>query len=351
MEPTTLPPKVFSVVSSFADKGMRLAHNYQIPNITTSELQIIANYYSIILNKNSGTESLYGPLPVTYHTEYLLYVFTFTIKDRTIKDPRIIENDYLVPANLLIFFPTTLEPLANAIREKIFQGVKIWKAKFQDICNISQERVNKLNFILNSTIAKEAANQKMSETEKTIVVLSKSIELLYNISNYNEDQVKILIASSDDSIFNLARTAFISKNAKFIDALTIENNIFRIQLGNLHFKIIKLEREKPNIQKFLSNDLSGIVFFGDFSTKELADSHAKQLEEIIKGTNSNCLISFAITQTKAPFPIEESKLPHYLSKGRGRIISLFDLASENMNTGMVIIESLNKFIDVSARVK
>jgi hypothetical protein len=343
--------QIHTILSSFSDTGMTLAHETEIPNITESELKTITNYYSIILNNTNKNEGLYGPLPIAYHTEYLVYIYTFYIKDTRVRDERIINNDYMVPANLLILFPTYAESIANQIRLKITQGIKAWKANFTEIQKISKKHINNLNTSLTYSLNKESSIQEMSETEKVSVVLSKSIELLYNVSNFRKNALKILIAGTDDLLVPLARKAFLDKNSRIIDGFSTENGVMTFKLGNVNIKVLKTDAQKPNLNKHLSNELDGVMYFGNFSTDEYSEIHSQQLGEIIKSTNQNCLVSFAISQKEQPIEIEKTRVPEYLAKAKGRIISLFDLANKNMNIGRAIIESLDKLVEITARVK
>jgi hypothetical protein len=340
---------VFSALTSFTDQGMELTHDYTISKLKNSEIQVIANYYSIIFNASEKQEGLFGPLPVAYHTEYLLYVYTFTIRDKAVKDERIQRNNNKVNASLLIFFPINLENLANKTRQKITEGIKTWKAKFTEIQQITTKEIDKLNLSITYAMSRENIQLEMSESDKISVVLSKSVELLYNVNNYQEKTIKFVIAGTDDLLFSLSRKIFLTKNASIVDHFTHNDNYMEIKAGKLEFNIIKLNAQKPQIQKYLSNDISGIMYFGNFSTPELMDIHSQQLEEILKNTNKNCLISFAMSQNEQSVIIEETSLPIFLQKATGRTLTLFDLANEDMNLGKAIIETMEKMVELIIR--
>ena len=340
----------FLCLLSFTDRGVDPFRTMEMPFLDEKELMLIGNYYSIVVGQ-ADTEGLYGPLPVAYHTEYLLYVYTFKIKNKNAKDQRIIKSDYIVPASLLILFPTTDEYYANQSRDKIANGIKVWRTKFTDISEITRKQLDALNSSLAFAMEKEKNQQVMSETEKITVVLSKSIELLHNVSNYHNKQLKILIAGTDKALLQLSRMAFLNRNGQLIDSFSSDRNSLKISLGKINFQIVNVDDEKPNVQKYLSNDLAGVMYFGNYENEKLGNIHSQQLEEIIKHTNQNSLISFAISQNKEPIAVDQTKLPEYLSKGIGRTISLFDLANENMNIGRAILESLDKLVEVTARVR
>jgi hypothetical protein len=343
--------QIYTILSSFTDLGMKVFHDNNIPDISEEELKTIANYYSIILNHSPNEEGLYGPLPVAYHTEYLVYIYTFNLKDTSVTDPRVVLNDNMVPASILIIFPTYAESFANQVRTKLANGIKVWKSKFKEVKEITKKHINKLNTSIGYTINKEYSLREMTETEKISVVLSKSIELLFNVSNYNDNKMNLLIAGTDDSLGNLTKKVFLNKNSKIIDGYTTDNGTMTFKLGKVSIKVLKIDPHKPNLNKHLSNELNGVMYFGNFSTDEFAEIHSQQLEEIVKNTNQQCLISFAISQTDSPIKIENTRLPEYLAKAKGRTINLFDLANDNMNVGRAILESLDKLVDVIARVK
>ena len=122
-----------------------------------------------------------------------------------------------------------------------------------------------------------------------------------------------------------------------------------IKFGNIKIQVVLLDTDKPNLNKYLSNNLAGVLYFGNFSSQERSQKHSEQLEHIIKSTSQNCLISFTISQKDPGLEIDHTNLPHYLNKAKGRTISLFDLSQSNMNIGKSMIESLDKLVEVIAR--
>ncbi len=337
--------RVYSVISSFTDLGMEVYHNPQIPNFTYHDLLNIANYYSVILNVGESQGGLYGPLPVAYRTDFLLYLFTFEMKNPSVEDERAVKNGGIVPAFILIFFPTAAENLASRGRDKIVKEIYRWKSIFTSIDDVKEEDMKKLNTAISTLLVKEQSVFEMSEAEEANVVIGKSIELLHNVTKYQEKPVNLLIAGSDDCIDSMARIAIFEKNSSLVTYFKSNNGIIDSTLNNINLKIIKTNEDMSSIQKYISNELNGILYYGDFSSENSSKRDTKEFEKVIKNTNHNCAITFAISQTTEPIDIQNTTIPQVLLEGIGRSISLIDLSRPNMSISLSLIEFLEKVIE------
>ncbi len=339
-----IKPKVFTVVSTFTDIGMEVFHVPSIPNITYHDLLNIANYYSVILNVGESKGGLYGPLPVAYHTEYLLYLYTFTIQNMNVFDQRVKENDNIVPSFLLIFFPTAYDGFAGKARNKIAKLISRWLIQFSSIDDFGQDVLAKLSMEIDHTILSEKDANKFSEIEKSTVVIGKSIKLLYNLSQYEKKPVKLLSVGDDDLIFSVVREAIIGKNSKLLTYFKYENNVMDIKLGNLTIRVLNL-KENTNIGKFVSNDLNGILYYRNFTTNSLKEKVSKDLGTIIKNTANHCIIS-VVLKDKNRINLGTTSIPEVLKGALGRTISIIDLNQPNMSIGVAMMELNARVIDV-----
>ena len=337
--------QVYTVISTFTDLGMEVYHKPQIPNFTYHDLLNIANYYSVILNIGESQGGLYGPLPVAYRTDFLLYMYTFEMKNPSVKDQRAVMNGGVVPAFVLIFFPTAAENLASRSRDKIVKEISRWQSIFTSIDDVKEEDMKKLSTAISTLLVKEQSVFEMNEIEEANVVVGKSIELLHNVTKYQEKPVNILIAGSDDCIDSMARIAIFEKNSSLVTYFKSNNGVIDSTLNNIHLKIITKNEDMPSIQKYISNELNGILYFGDFSSTISSERDTKEFEKIIKNTNHNCSITFAISQTTEPINIQNTAIPQVLQEGIGRSISLIDLARPNMSISLTLIEFLEKVIE------
>ncbi|MCK5157694.1 MAG: hypothetical protein KAR08_00940 [Candidatus Heimdallarchaeota archaeon] len=337
--------RVHTALSAFSDTGMAIFHDPKIPNIKSHDLLNIANYYSVILNFGESGGALYGPLPVAYHTEYLLYVYTFEIKNQKVSDKRILKRDGVVPAFLLIFFPTAAESFTSKARDNISIEISNWLEQFGEVNEINKEQINILSGQIEAAIFKEQSQFTLSEIDEANVVLGKSVELLCNVVKYQDKPVKLLISGTDEILLAITRKAIIENNSSLITYYKNKDNKTIFKTNNIEGKILLTSVDNPTVHKHLSNDLDGIIHFANFSTPLSIETHTDELHRIIKQTSKNCTISFVISQTDQPLKISETRIPVVLQDGVGRSISLIDLGQPKYTISTSIIEFLDKVIE------
>lgn len=337
--------RVHTALSAFSDTGMAIFHDPMIPNIKAHDLLNIANYYSVILNFGETGGALYGPLPVAYHTEYLLYVYTFEMKNQKVIDERVLKNGGIVPAFLLIFFPTAAESFTTKARDNISEEISNWLVQFEEVHEINKDNINTLSGQIDAAIFKEQSQFTLSEIEEANVVLGRSVELLYNVVKYQDKPIKLLISGTDEILLPIARKAIFEKNSSIIKYYKNEDNKTEFKFNKVEGTILLTSVEKPTVHKHLSNSLDGVIHFANFSTPQSIEAHTDELQKIIKQTSKNCTISFVISHTKQPLRINETRIPTVLQDGVGRSISLIDLGQPKYTISTSIIEFLDKVIE------
>ena len=343
MNPTKF--RVHTALSAFSDTGMAIFHDPLIPDIKSHDLLNIANYYSVILNFGESGGALYGPLPVAYHTEYLLYVYTFEIKNLKVTDKRILKNEGVVPAFLLIFFPTAAESFTSKARDNISLDMSNWLEQFGEVNEINKAQINTLSGQIEAAIFKEQSQFTLSEIEEANVVLGKSVELLYNVVKYQDKPIKLLISGTDEILLPIIRKAIFEKNSSLITYYKNDDNKTEFKCNKIEGTILLTSTENPTVHKHLSNSLDGVIHFANFSTPQSIEAHTDELQKIIKQTSKNCTISFVISQTDQPLRINETRIPAVLQDGVGRSISLIDLGQPKYTISTSIIEFLDKIIE------
>ena len=336
--------KIYTSLSAFSDKGMDIFHNPEIPNMSQNDLLNIANYYSVILNYGESTGALYGPLPVAYHTGLLLYVYTFELENPNVKDQRFKEKEK-VPAFLLIFFPTAAEEFTTKARDAITTEISTWLKQFTKTTQVTNGKIKNLTTQIEASIYKEQNKYEMSEIEEATVVLGKSFELLHNVLKYKKEPMKLLISGTDDLLISIIRIAVFEKNSSLITYYKADEEKIEYKLNNIEGTILLTSVDNPNLGKYLTHNLKGVIHFGNFSTPISTEAHTNELRKIIKQTNQNCIVSFVISQNDDPIKINDTKIPEILKEGIGRSISLIDLGQSNISLGSAIIEFLEKLID------
>lgn len=160
-----------------------------------------------------------------------------------------------------------------------------------------------------------------------------------------------MFIGTDNALFPIARTTILGHNNDRVNYFSKEDFGFAVQLENVQAKIIKLKHTQDNksLKSFLSKDIDGMIYYGDFSDNDKAEFHTNEFAKIIKETNSKCIISFVISQTDEPIDVEETNIPLVMKEGIGRTISLIDLGQKNMTIGASIIELLKKFVFIDEK--
>ena len=64
-------------------------------------------------------DTLFGPLPILDHFEYLAYIFPYKITNPNVKDERLVAANFIVPAFVLIICPVEMASLIGNNLSKI----------------------------------------------------------------------------------------------------------------------------------------------------------------------------------------------------------------------------------------
>jgi len=99
-----------------------------------------------------------------------------------------------------------------------------------------------------------------------------------------------------------------------------------VKLKKIELILLNLKDSPDLLDKYLSKNIKGILYFGDFSNNELAKIHIQKLKKIIQEQPKECTVCFVIFVSTSPIDISKTELPLILQEAKGRTISLIDLA-------------------------
>lgn len=346
-----LDEKIYIPIAAFSDQGMKIYLDSDIPNISKLEQETISNYYSIILGIGEKEGGLYGPLPVAYHIEKLLYLYTFEIINPYVKDERVKKGEK-VPACALIFFPTYLDGLTASIRKDLHNYLKSWSVKFKKITQIKQEDIRTLTEFITKRIETEKNIQFRREKNNALVVAAKNIRLLDNVAINLDRKVKVTLIGTMDILFSLSQQALLVHNYSKIRKYESKTGSYiHVSLQKLDMKILKLTKSVKDGQKIIEKDLDGLLYFADFSSELTMNKHVEMLKYALDKTKKECVICYGISQTTKEIAINETPLPAVLQEAKERTISLLDLARPNVSIELSIIEFVERIIEEIREIK
>ena len=109
----------------FGEKGMELvavSGDKQENALSDSYVNLMGNHYANVLQmKQDPAAKLYGPFPILHRerNDMLLLIFGFRARDPNIKDLRVVKSNYIVDAQILVFYPANYDVAVTLKREVI----------------------------------------------------------------------------------------------------------------------------------------------------------------------------------------------------------------------------------------
>ena len=85
--------------------GLETLVREDVPGFYPDKIVELMHYYSMLFQMDLDYDTLFGPLPILDHFEYLAYIFPYKITNPDAKDERLIAANFIVPAFILIICP------------------------------------------------------------------------------------------------------------------------------------------------------------------------------------------------------------------------------------------------------
>ena len=190
----------------FGEKGMELvavSGNKQTNALDNSYVNLMGNHYANVLQmKQDPTAKLYGPFPILHRerNDMLLLILGFKARDPNIKDIRVVKNNYMVDAQILVFYPANYDIAVSLKREVIEQLLVEFihahiNTYIKDITsdNLSMVQVKFLSIL-------EDGMSAYSESTSQTKIIQKNISLIHDMCMFTKKAITCTLLIDQYSI-------------------------------------------------------------------------------------------------------------------------------------------------------
>ncbi|MFX0092246.1 MAG: hypothetical protein ACFFBD_10830 [Candidatus Hodarchaeota archaeon] len=340
----------------FSDKGIELHLSEAIPFVDANELVMLGTQYSFLFgNTQPHRGLLIGPLPVAYHYDRLVFVYGNMIKDESVKDERVIRDDYLAPYFILLFFPTSFDPVFSRCRVNIKTVIDRWfKAKCRNIKNVSVTQLQDLNVEITKLVTNEQESMYVSSNIIQTVV-GKHIEFLNTIGR-SLNRTLYMGIFGDYKIINLLHSG-VGQNYSMIRALNSskDGRFYVYRFPHLIIEEGKLDDNQFldfKTTRFLSQfkwwDDCPTEFDGILFTVNIPDDPrkiTKNIQMVLTKTPNYCPISLVVNYASDHSgKLLSTPIPGAIVEAKDRTISLVEIKSPEDQVERALIELFEKII-------
>ncbi len=350
--------KLFLSCYEFTDKGIELTLSEDIPFLKKPELELIGTYYSMIFQSSQPDQALlFGPLPVAYHYDQLVFVYTNEIRDENMKDPRIVSKGYLTPLFILIFFPAQYDQICSRSRTAIQKTLGEWFLTKENIKEITLESLKGLKTLLSEAILQEQKQFAISQVSDSLkTVLGKNLDFLNTIGRSLGRPLRIgifgstndellLLQSAINQIFPLLRGMNTSSDEKFIvyrfSDLYVEGGTLEAKEIVDFKKTVALTNTTSwkNVPKHFDGILLTIPIPSD------PEVITKNIQTVLRNTPNYCPISLFIRyNSDYSSSISTTPIPKAISEADKRTISLIEVRNDQNTIQTALIDLVTKLV-------
>ena len=213
---------------SFGDTGMEFVTGQTTEQLDEDHITMIGNFYANVLGAAEDASGLFGPLPVAYRYDMLLFVFGFTALDSTVKDQRVIASNHQTRSSLLLFFPANLDTQFGQNRTQIKSLLSQWSKKYltTEIRSVKKSEIEKLVKELVSMMIVDNANKQLSQSEaqNLIKVAGKNFYLLEMLGRSLDKNINIKLFSDNNILSAILRRSLLQENIDIITNFNANGN-------------------------------------------------------------------------------------------------------------------------------
>ncbi|MFX0093210.1 MAG: hypothetical protein ACFFBD_15740 [Candidatus Hodarchaeota archaeon] len=349
---------IFLTCLEFTDKGIEILLSQNIPYLKDFELKNIGNYYTIIFGNSCFDHGLlFGPLPVAYHHDQLVFLYGNTIKDESLTDPRVVRDDHLTPFFVLVFFPVGFDQLFSRCRVSIRATIDEWLYDKREVKAITHECLNGLKVRLTEVVLREQALMENSQTQRSLpTALTKNIEFLNTIGHSLGRSLRVGVFGSAQCIFPILQSA-VAQNFLSLCSMNTSTsgktvvyrfpNLF-IEAGTLEVNEVldfKQTAALTNINPWNNypKEFDGILLVIKIpNSKEVI---IKNIQTILQKTPNRCPISlFICYDSNYSREIASTPIPEVISEASDRTISLLESKKGYDMVETALIDLVEKII-------
>lgn len=338
---------------SFGDTGMEYVAGQTTDQLDEDHITMLGNFFANVLGAAEDASGLFGPLPVAYRYDLLLFVFGFSSYDSTVKDQRVIDSNHQTRSSLLLFFPAKLDTQFAQNRSQIRSILTQWSQKYltKEIRSVKRSDLENLVNEIVSMMIVNSSKKELSESEaqNLIKVAGKNFYLLEMLGRSLEKEINIKLFSNNHILGAVLKRSLLQENIDIITSFSSKENKSVYNLPHLQIEEINLGISS-NL-KSLKGKNDGILFLSDLPTLNELPVYEANISKILNNTAKDSVISLCLGKRNPDtLEINETKVPQILANQSDRTISLVDLRKYNYSIEIALIDFVEKIVSKIASV-
>lgn len=340
--------KISLSLLSFGETGMELIASQEVDNIDEDHVGMIGNFYSNVLGAAEQSTGLFGPLPIAYRYDLLLFLYAFNAFDPNLKDERVIKNNNITRASILLFFPTSFDSIFSNQRKSLNTIIDQWSKPFlsNDIRKTSITRLNELkekivDQIMSITNKIDYNNRELSNLIK---IIGKHFFLLETVAFIYQKPIKLKFITNSDRLHPILKRSILIENIDTISNYSTTSDSIVFVLRNISVELSYFNLKSKNAIPKIKGSYDGIFLY--FLTTENAansDYFISIIKNILDYSPKNTKITFCIENNLATnYDLKNSEIPLLLTNQYERSISLVDLGKNDSSLETAVIDFTEK---------
>ena len=342
--------KISLALLSFGETGMEVITAQDVEGMDIDHVGMLGNFYSNVLGAAEQSKGLFGPLPIAYRYDLLLFLYAFNAYDPNLKDERVIRNNNITRASVLLFFPTSFDSVFSSQRKNISTIFDQWAELFLtfDIRKTSLEKLNQLKEKIIVQIVSVTTKTDFNDAglKNLVKIIGKHFSLLETVAYLYQKPISIKFLTNSEKLNPIIKRSILYENIDTLVTYSKQKDLLLFALRNIKIEIILLEGTSKNFISQIKGNYHGIFLFYDF-IEDAANSESFNLivKNILDLSPKDAKIMYCIeTYLAKDFQFETSEIPSFLANQLDRSISLVDLRSKNSNLEGAIIDFAEKLL-------
>ena len=335
---------------SFGETGMELITSQEVDGIDEDHVGMIGNFYSNVLGAAEQSTGLFGPLPIAYRYDMLLFLYAFNAFDPNLKDERVIKNKNITRSSLLLFFPTIFDSILSNQRKNLNTIIDQWSKPFltSDIRKTSIEALNQLKekIITHLLSVTNNIDFKNKDLVNLVKIIGKHFFLMETVAFLYQKPIYIKFLTNTDKLDPILKRSILYENIDTLVDYTKKSDYLSFNLRNTKIEVISFNPIWKNVTQKIRGNYDGIFLFYDLNESAAnTDSFTTIVKNILSYSPKHSKITYCIKNNlKTKFKFDESEISTLLHDQRDRSISLVDLNSKSFTLETAVIDFAEKII-------
>ena len=336
--------KISLALLSFGETGMEVVTSQDVDGIDIDHVGMIGNFYSNVLGAAEQSKGLFGPLPVAYRYDLLLFLYAFNAYDPNLKDERVIRNNNITRASILLFFPTSFDSVFSNQRKTFNTIFDQWVEPFftSDVRKTSLEQLNQLKekILIQIVSVTTKIDFNNIELKNLVKIIGKHFSFLETVAFLYQKPISIKFLTNSEKLNPIIKRSILFENIDTLMTYSKQKDVLFFALRNIKIEVISFDVSSKNLTSQIKGNYDGIFLFYDFlenaANSEFFSSIVKNILDLAP---KNSKITYCIeTYLSTEFQFETSKIPGFLTNQLERSISLVDLRSKNSSLEGAVID-------------